>query len=202
MKKNEGLIEKKKFWVNSAIRKVKLPNKRLSLLFKFKKKKKENKNCLTDFEKLNFLKKKKTKGINKKKKANKSHEKIKKGSVIILLGLKFQGKKAILLKITKKGFFVISGPFSINGIPLRRINPRYALPTEINVDLSNMKLGFINDNYFNFLKKSSKFSSEYQKQKLISVHRVRQSAIDEYLKKEIKKHFFLKFYLKSSSKCC
>jgi len=194
------LKEKKNLWTSSAIQKINITNKRLSQLFKIKKKTINSHISQNLFQKISSLKKKGTKMQYKKKPVLKTRKKFKKGTVLILLGLKFQGKKSILLKITKKGFLVISGPFGINGISLRRINPRFAIPTEIKIDLSNLKLGFLNDNYFDFLKKSNKIPSNYQKLKLISLHRVRQSVIDRKLKKEIKKNFFLKFYLKSKAR--
>jgi len=193
--------EKNNLSTNSAIRKINLKNKKLTQLLKIKKKEKFSGLSKNLFQKSKTFRGKMGKIFYPKRKFIKQRKNFKEGSIVILLGAKFQGKKAVLLKITKNGLFIISGPFSINGISLRRINPRYVAPTEIEVDLFELKLGFLNDNYFNFLKKSYKLYSNYQKQKLISMHRARQLAIDDYLKKEILKNFFLKFYLKSRSKC-
>ena len=51
------------------------------------------------------------------------------GSVLVLLSKKYRGKKVVLLKITASGLFIVTGPFLINGVSLRRVNPRYTLPT-------------------------------------------------------------------------
>ncbi|ABW98320.1 rpl6B (nucleomorph) [Hemiselmis andersenii] len=196
----QKLTEKKNFWANSAIQKINLTNKKLTQLINFKKLSPRSHLSQNLFQKSSSLREKRTKTLKNKRLIIKTKKKFKIGSIIILLGSKFQGKKAVLLKITKKGLLIISGPFSVNGISLRRINPRYAVPTEIGIGLNNLQLGFLNDDYFNLLKNSNRLSSNYQKLKLISFHRVRQSVIDEKLKKKILKNFFLKFYMKSKTK--
>ena len=104
---------------------------------------------------INFLDLKKNarykKTMNFMKKVSKDKIKPLPGTILILLNKKMQGKKAILLKTTESNLFIISGPFSLNGISLRRVNPRYTISTENKIDLQNLSLQNLNDEYFNYL---------------------------------------------------
>lgn len=169
-------------------------------MFNFKKNKK-NDSFNNRIKKLNVGKSTKNNfeptTINKKKK-------YKEGSVLILLSLRFEGKKAILLKTTKDGYLVIIGPFYLSGISLRRIIHTYVVPTEICLNLSGLNLQIFNDRYFAAYKKTIK---KIKKRKfcekfwfLIWNHKFWTMKIDEYLKKEINQIFFLKYYLKTKAK--
>ena len=183
--------------INSSIKKVKLSNKKLSILFKSKRIEQINspqKKALTNVDRV--IKQKKT----PRKKKYKERKLFQKGSILILLGKKYNGKKCVFLKYSREGALIVSGPYSVNGIPLRRINRKNAIQTEINIDLTGLNIEFLNDKYFDYLKKSDELSSRMQKEKLITLHRIRQKIIDKFLEKEVKKNFFLEFYLRTKSK--
>ncbi|KAK1442524.1 60S ribosomal protein L6 like protein [Babesia gibsoni] len=56
------------------------------------------------------------------------------GAVLILLSGSYKGKRVVLLKVLKEsGLLVVTGPFLFNGVPLRRVNPRYVISTSTNV---------------------------------------------------------------------
>lgn len=86
------------------------------------------------------------------------------GTVVILLAGRFRGKRVILLKHLSEGTLLITGPFKINGVPLRRVNARYVIATNTKVDLKGVDgktLEKISDaNYFTKEKKSEKVKTE------------------------------------------
>jgi large subunit ribosomal protein L6e len=86
------------------------------------------------------------------------------GTVVILLAGRFRGKRVILLKHLSEGTLLITGPFKINGVPLRRVNARYVIATNTKVALKGVDdktLEKISEpNYFTKEKKSEKAKTE------------------------------------------
>ena len=161
---------------------------------------KERKNWLNFFE----IKKKIDPRKYFSKICRKKYNKIKKiniqqGSILILLNKKFQGKKAILLKMAHSNLCVITGPFSLNGISLRRINPRYVIPTGHKINIDKIELTNLDDSYFLFLKKLQKSQNLHNKTRIISSHYLRQISIDKEILELLKKKYFFSYYLKTST---
>eukprot|EP00543_Licmophora_paradoxa_P008521 CAMPEP_0202448762 /NCGR_PEP_ID=MMETSP1360-20130828/7560_1 /ASSEMBLY_ACC=CAM_ASM_000848 /TAXON_ID=515479 /ORGANISM="Licmophora paradoxa, Strain CCMP2313" /LENGTH=114 /DNA_ID=CAMNT_0049066471 /DNA_START=499 /DNA_END=843 /DNA_ORIENTATION=+ len=55
---------------------------------------------------------------------------------------------------------MVSGPYQINGVPLRRVNPAFVIATSTKVDVSKVKLSKYDDTYFGRDKTTKKEGEE------------------------------------------
>merc|ERR1711998_496931 len=71
------------------------------------------------------------------------------GSVVILLAGRFKGRRAVFLKQLDSGLLLITGPYKVNGIPLRRVPQSYVIGTSTVVDVSGAEIpAEVNDSFF------------------------------------------------------
>ncbi|KAI9734873.1 MAG: hypothetical protein M1834_001953 [Cirrosporium novae-zelandiae] len=133
------------------------------------------------------------------------------GTVLILLAGRFRGKRVILLKHLPQGVLLVTGPFKINGVPLRRVNARYVIATSAKVELKGIdeetlkKVG--DESYFDHEKSEKDQKSEEaffkqgekpEKKTIASGRANDQKAIDKALLANIKTEPFLAQYLATS----
>lgn len=76
--------------------------------------------------------------VRKTLRPTKLRESLQPGTILILLAGRFRGKRVILLKHLDQGVLLVTGPFKINGVPLRRVNARYVIATSKRVDVTGM----------------------------------------------------------------
>ncbi|CCD24628.1 60S ribosomal protein eL6 NDAI_0D03140 [Naumovozyma dairenensis CBS 421] len=126
------------------------------------------------------------------------------GTVLILLAGRFRGKRVVYLKHLEDNTLLVSGPFKVNGVPLRRVNARYVIATSTNVSVEGVNVEKFNVEYFTKEKLSKKEKKEAnlfpeQQNREVSATRVEdQKSVDKALLAEIKKTPLLKQYLASS----
>merc|ERR1739844_207661 len=130
------------------------------------------------------------------------------GTVAILLAGVHKGKRVIVLKSLETGLILVTGPFKLNGAPLRRVNQRFLLATSTKVDVSGVKVpASIDDKYFARIKaeKSAKkegdiFDAKKEGYKPSEQRKKDQAEIDKLVLAAVKAHKegkALKQYLKA-----
>ena len=99
----------------------------------------------------------------------------------------------------------ITGPYGLNGVPLRRVNQRYVIATNTKVDLSGVNVSKIDDSLFD--REDSEDSKE-DMEKLFAAGETKptytsaarkdaQSTVDSSLMKNIEKVEMLSAYMKA-----
>jgi len=120
---------------------------------------------------------------------------------------RFRGRRVVFLKQLKSGLLLVTGPFKVNGVPLKRVNQAYVVATSTKVDITScsVKIDTFDDLYFKREKKPSNkgieeefFGQEQKQKKEVSEKRVTdQKEIDKQLLASLKKVPHLHEYLRA-----
>lgn len=148
--------------------------------------------------------------VNAKPRANLGRKSIVPGSVVILLAGASRGRRVVVLKTLASGNLLVTGPYAVNGVPLRRVNPSYVISTSTQVPLTGVNVN-IDDSFFKtarrYTKNELKNASEHRTKKVEAGNQQNnqwraelknvQKTIDSNLIANIKKVEHLRGYLET-----
>jgi len=129
------------------------------------------------------------------------------GTICILLAGRHAGKRVVFLKQLNSGLLLVTGPFKLNGVPLRRVNQQYVIATSTKLDISKVNVDAkFNDLYFRRDRRSTIksrkqqegniFASEKALYQVRDVRKVDQVDTDQSVLGVIKSHPEKKMLLK------
>ena len=137
------------------------------------------------------------------------------GRIVILLAGKHKGKRVVLLKVLQSGLLLVTGPFSLNSCPLRRISQRYVIATQTRIKADKVNIPeHINDAYFRrstkkeknrgegdiFAAKKEKYvPSEQKKTDQLAVDKAVRTAISQHKDKKVLFSYLRSYFALSSS---
>lgn len=129
---------------------------------------------------------------------------IKPGSVLILLAGARRGSRVIFLKQLTSGNLCVTGPYSINHVPIKSVDQAYVIATSTVVDISGVDVSKIDDAYFakaKMPKEAAVMEVDTPgdgKKNMPTAERIAdQKAVDAILVPRIEKEPLLASYLKS-----
>eukprot|EP00747_Dinoflagellata_sp_TGD_P161623 gnl/TRDRNA2_/TRDRNA2_178276_c0_seq1.p2 gnl/TRDRNA2_/TRDRNA2_178276_c0~~gnl/TRDRNA2_/TRDRNA2_178276_c0_seq1.p2 ORF type:complete len:171 (+),score=61.75 gnl/TRDRNA2_/TRDRNA2_178276_c0_seq1:61-573(+) len=142
----------------------------------------------------------------RKVKASQKQTKLKKnltpGTVVILLAGRFRGRRCVFIKQLESGLLLVTGPYAVNGVPLRRVNQRFCITTSTKVGLKGADYSKIDDKFFAREKaaKAKKsegkfFAADEKKEGISDDKKKKQKSLDEPVVKGI--DALTKSYLKA-----
>jgi large subunit ribosomal protein L6e len=128
------------------------------------------------------------------------------GTIVILVAGKHAGKRVVVVKQLSSGFLLVTGPYKLNGVPLRRVNQIYVIATSTKLNLPTDKFNEWNDAFFKRVRPAKKsaekdiFDSKKEKPKLSEERQAAQRTADSEILNAIKANAdarLLRSYLKS-----
>ncbi|KAF6255601.1 ribosomal protein L6 component of cytosolic 80S ribosome and 60S large subunit [Scenedesmus sp. NREL 46B-D3] len=134
------------------------------------------------------------------------------GTVLILLAGRFKGKRVVFLGQLPSGLLLVTGPFKLNGVPVRRVNQAYVIATTTKVELPQLSLDKFSDSYFKAAEDKQKkkkgedefFKTEEAKKELSAEYIANQKEVDaallQALSPELKGYLSTRFSLKDGDR--
>ncbi|KAK9836450.1 hypothetical protein WJX74_000827 [Apatococcus lobatus] len=134
------------------------------------------------------------------------------GTILIILAGRFKGKRVVFLRQLPSGLLLVTGPFAVNGVPLRRVNQAYVIATSTKTDISKVDASKFDDAYFVPAEKKRQkkkgeeefFEGDKEKKSLPSEYIENQKTVDSALtaglSEDLKGYLSTRFSLKSNDR--
>ena len=125
------------------------------------------------------------------------------GQVVILLSGRFRGRRVIYLKKLESGLLLVTGPYKYNGVPLKRVNAAYVLPTNTKIKIDGKIGESIKDDFFKKvtldIKKEEDFipKDDAKRGRITEERKKAQNDVDTKVKAEVDKVPMMKEYLRN-----
>ena len=125
------------------------------------------------------------------------------GQVVILLSGRFRGRRVVFLKKLESNLLLVTGPYKYNGVPLKRVNAAYVLPTNTKLNINAEIAKNVNDKFFDRVdiertKEEDFFEDKEKKKGRISEDKKKlQTEVDTEVKKAVDAVPMMKEYLRN-----
>ena len=125
------------------------------------------------------------------------------GQVVIILSGRFRGRRVVFLKKLESNLLLVTGPYKYNGVPLKRVNAAYVLPTNTKLKINEDVAKNVNDKVFNRVKierkKEEDFFEDNEKKKgrITEDRKKLQNEVDTVVKKAVDEVPMMKEYLRN-----
>ena len=125
------------------------------------------------------------------------------GQVVIILSGRFRGRRVVFLKKLESNLLLVTGPYKYNGVPLKRVNAAYVLPTNTKLKIDGDVAKNVNDKVFNRVKierkKEEDFFEDNEKKKgrITEDRKKLQNEVDTVVKKAVDEVPMMKEYLRN-----
>ena len=125
------------------------------------------------------------------------------GQVVILLSGRFRGRRVVFLKKLESGLLLVTGPYKYNGVPLKRVNAAYVLPTNTKLKVIEKVGESIKDDFFKRVKIDVKDEKDFfvedkvKKERVTEERKKAQNEVDTEVKKAVDEVPMMKEYLRN-----
>ena len=125
------------------------------------------------------------------------------GQVVIILSGRFRGRRVVYLKKLESNLLLVTGPYKYNGVPLKRVNAAYVLPTNTKLNVNAEIAKGVTDDFFKKVeitrtKQEDFFEDEKKKKERITEDRKKmQNDVDTAVKKAVDEVPMMKEYLRN-----
>ena len=125
------------------------------------------------------------------------------GQVVILLSGRFRGRRVVFLKNLESGLLLVTGPYKYNGVPLKRVNAAYVLPTNTKLKVDAKVGDKVNDEFFQKVEIERKSEKDFLpdaetiKKRVTKERSDAQNEVDTAVKKAVDEVPMMKEYLRN-----